>query len=122
MTSILALAWGPWSAGPSSSRCASAVAQVALSGCRASRVGGEVFVLFPELPLEDLPAGVLRHGVGDDDVLGCLIARELGAGVPDHRFFGEGGAWLGNDYGDDRLDPPRVGNAEDGDFGDSAIW
>ena len=61
--------------GPSSSRCASAVAQVALSGCRALRACGDVFVLFPELPFEDLAAGVLGHGVGDDDPLGCLVAR-----------------------------------------------
>ena len=60
---------------------------------------------------------VFRYGVGDDDALGRLVARQQPRRVRDHRFLREGGAWLGDDHGGDRLDPPRVGNAEDGPVG-----
>ena len=44
--------------------------------------------------VEDLPAGMFRYGVGDDDALGCLVARVQSTRVPDHRFLCQKGAWL----------------------------
>jgi len=74
-------------------------------------------VVFLELLLEDLRTGVYRYGVGDDDALGRLAARQRPTRAPDHRFLRERGAWLGDDHGGDCLDLLRVGNGEGGHFG-----
>ena len=83
-----------------------------------SALGGEVGVLLPELPLEDLPARVLRQRVGEHDVLGPLVARQLLLGVRVDVVFGEPDAGLRHDDGRDRLDPRGVADAEHRDLGD----
>src|SRR5829696_8854120 len=52
---------------------------------------GQATVLPAELALEDLAAGVLGECVGEDDVLGALVAGELLAGVGVHVLCGERG-------------------------------
>ena len=96
---------------------ASTRTQVALLGLRAPGACGEVLVVFLELLLEDLRTGVYRYGVGDDDALGRLAARQRPTRAPDHRFLRERGAWLGDDHGGDCLDLLQVGNGEGGHFG-----
>ncbi|HEY3737591.1 MAG TPA: hypothetical protein VGL26_09100 [Jatrophihabitans sp.] len=54
----------------------------------ADLVGGEGSVPLAQIPLEDLAAGILRRGVGDDDVLRRLVTGEDAAGARDDVPFG----------------------------------
>ncbi len=71
-----------------------------------------------EVAFEDFSAGILGQRVGDDDVFGALVGRQVCLAVREDGVFADLSARAGHDRGDDGFDPSGVGDAEDGDLGD----
>src|SRR5439155_1898484 len=74
-------------------------------------------VRLPQLAAQDLAGGVPREAIDDVDVLGALVARELGAAEVDQLLLACASARPETDGSAHRFSPELVGNAEDGHFG-----
>src|SRR5260370_29140178 len=80
-------------------------AVICMSALRFVEVSGQVGVLVPQLPLEDLAIRVLRQGVHLDDVFRALERREALADEHDQLVSGGPLALLEEDCGGARFEP-----------------